>query len=737
MITSTLFDKNDKNIYFPEHEEEVVALVQYALDQKLTIRCKASGHSWPPGIATGRATFERGFKENPNAIYQTPTSETNQLNINLGSMKNNVVAELTPDEAGDIGLDWEYIWNDLNGDRKDVKVEGGLFKIGGGLVLGSNQNDGGNINIQEGVVYNLDKMKYALFDIGGIYSQTIAGYLSTGASGGSTQDSIELNIVAYKIVTYENGTAKTKIIRKEGGAGKVASAEEINIFNAYATSMGLLGITLEVYVRGIPRYAIIGYEVTTNLSESKETNLSECEIDMFGTGFDSNGNPKRYSFHYKKDGKDFERKGNRTSMKDFLQNSKYTRILWWPQQGVNRVTVWKADKIEIPKGGEDYPQEEVSNIMVYIPSSVIFDCNSTTHLQYPTPYQNPILGKRNTHSQLDPVTGNVEITVVEVLASLLLTIIGNLDDLSKIETKWLTQFQFGKSWLEEFENEAKSLVENAGVVDKSKFQEIPRILVQIVKCIGKELESKLIDKFVKLIIDEPKIIQYLYSTFGATRSNNGAQQFTDIWFEGLPMDKDTSYTIMPVTFTEMWFPIDRTTEVMKIVEDIFSPRDNVNQTRFAIEFYPGPKSNSWLSASGPWPDNVAEETNSGSVLRVDVYYFPYDSEEGVNNPKDMVSNGKKFFSNIWAQMLTKCAENKNPIPFKFHLGKYSGDIAKTKEYRNQYKNWNDWHEKRRDMDPNSIFINGYWSEKLGINETKQGISKRFGKKKRMCCLPQK
>jgi len=699
----------DTHAYMPTNEDEVKSLVQYALNQKITLRCKASGHAWPPGIASGRATFEEGFEGDPNALYQVPTLKTGQVNVRLDNMKNNKIVQVTREEADTIGLDWDYTWKGLNEPCKDVLVHGGLFKIGGGLVLGSNEIDGGSITIKNGAVYNLDSNDYALFDIGGIYSQTVAGYLSTGAAGGSTTESIERNIVAYKIVTYdEHKKATTKIFRKTGGAGKAASLEEVKTFHAYATSMGLLGVTLEVYVRGIPRFAIVGYEVTTK--------LCDCEVDLFGNGFNDQGKRKQYSFEYKKHGKEFKMSGPQLSMEEYLKQTKYTRLEWWPQTGVNRVVLWKADKIEIPKQGEKYPQQKLgNNVTVPVPESVHFE-GADTELIYPTPYQNGFLGTRG--GFFNGGSGNGQATVLEVLSSLLLIIIGNLNNLANVEIKWTIDVEFDKSWFEEFEEQTINILMTA-LKSGPVAGIVAGLLIELVKVIvnrdGLGLQPLIeIGRVLKTI--EPLLVMGLYNEFAAQLSNEGGpQQFTDIWFEGLPMDKDVNYAIIPVVFTELWFPINRSTEVMKIVETVFS-KDI--KTLFAIEFYAGAKSNSWLSASGPWPDSVDE--GDGTVLRVDVYYFPYNAEPGVD-PKNLVSNGKQFYSKIWNDIKSRCAKNKNsagelnPIPFKFHLGKYAGDIGKTDQYRKQYKKWDDWHKKREDMDPDSIFTNNYWSDKLRIN----------------------
>jgi len=720
-----LADKD--GICHPKCDEDVVALVQYALDQQLNLRCKASGHAWPPGIASGRATFEKGFKKDPNAEYQVPTSKTEQVNIKLDEMENNKVVTLTSDDAKKLGFDWKHTWKDLNGPGEDVTVEGGLFKIGGGLVLGSNKIDGGNVGIKEGVVYNMDNAQdgYAVFDLGGIYSQTMAGYLSTGAAGGSPNESIESNVIAYNIVTYEIGTdgkrtAKTRILRKKEEAGKAVPQEETDTFHAYATSMGLLGLTLDVYVRGIPRFAIAGYEVTTN-------RLEECEVDLFGDGTDAQGKPKKYNFKYTNADKQLMvMEGDMKSMETYLKESKYTRLEWWPQKGVDRVVLWKADKIAIPKGGVTYPQQNPTpkSVMTAFPPSLHFN-GAKPELEYPTPYQNGFLGTRDP-GVLNGGEGDGRVTVLEVLSSLLLTIIGNLNNLSNIAIKWSIDVMFDESWFDEFKKQAVNILKTAGVQEKEA-DILAIALITLIKTIGKGLELPLIAKIVddigkKFLLFETKIVSALYGTFAAPRSEGGPQQFTDIWFEGLPMDKDVNYVIIPVVFTELWFPLDRSTEVMKVVEKVFDPKNGADETTlFAIEFYAGAKSDSWLSAAGPWPDSASAGEENSSVLRVDMYYFPYNSEPGVD-PTDMVSNGEVFFSEKWAQISKLCAENADPatgqlkpIPFKFHLGKYSGKIASTEQYKKQYKRWDDWHRKREEMDPLSIFANEYWSEKLGIN----------------------
>lgn len=87
--------------------------------------------------------------------------------------------------------------------------------------------------------------------------------------------------------------------------------------------------------------------------------------------------------------------GNKKSIEHYLKDSKYTRLEWWPQEGVDRVTLWKADKISIPSGGSKYPQQRLTHksISTALPSTAQFS-GAEIELNYPMPYQNALLGTR-------------------------------------------------------------------------------------------------------------------------------------------------------------------------------------------------------------------------------------------------------------------------------------------------------------------------------------------------------
>ena len=65
------------------------------------------------------------------------------------------------------------------------------------------------------------------------------------------------------------------------------------------------------------------------------TSLDDCAIDLFGEG-----SPKR------------------SSLAQFFQDAEHTRLMWWPQKGVDRMEVWKARTIPPEPGFVPHPYEE-------------------------------------------------------------------------------------------------------------------------------------------------------------------------------------------------------------------------------------------------------------------------------------------------------------------------------------------------------------------------------------------
>lgn len=148
----------------------------------------------------------------------------------------------------------------------------------------------------------LDAAGLALPDLGGVTHQTVAGFLSTGSSGGSVQHAISDAVVALRVVDG-NGEAYTVDRRDDR-------------FGGWASSMGLLGVITEVTLQCVPRYDIVGVE---------EIGPEDAEAPgLFGDG--------------------------EAGLDGYFRRHEYARLMWWPQEGVRRVVRWQARRMR----GEDY-----------------------------------------------------------------------------------------------------------------------------------------------------------------------------------------------------------------------------------------------------------------------------------------------------------------------------------------------------------------------------------------------
>lgn len=174
-----------------------------------------------------------------------------------------------------------------------------------GCHLGYDPFDPTNIStLENSLFYQLDQAGYALPDMGGIIHQTVGGFLSTGSSGGSTKYSF---LDALESITFFPADTDCPQPRT------VSRSHDSDLFYAVGVSMGLLGIIVSATFSLEKHFNIKGTESITS--------IEECPIDMSG-----------------------RRKTGKIKLQDFLKDTDYYRILWYPQPKVSRVTVWQANR---------------------------------------------------------------------------------------------------------------------------------------------------------------------------------------------------------------------------------------------------------------------------------------------------------------------------------------------------------------------------------------------------------
>ena len=473
----------------------------------------------------------------------------------------------------------------------DVKINASdsTVWVQAGCHLGPDPWDPTGIStLQNSLLYQLDQAGLALGDLGGITHQTVGGFLSTGSSGGSTQFSFDEALLSIDIISCGvSGAVKTTFTKP------VPDNPNDPFYGAGVATMGLMGIIVSATFKCIPRFYIMGQEATTT--------VDNCEIDLFGDGV--GGKPSLQAFFQQQ----------QTQVNPGLTQTPYSRMIWWPQENVKKMVVWKAAYTD--KAGADAWAAQA-----YVK----------------TGQKNP--PELKPYQEVPYIMGSA--VPATLGADILFTAIG----------QWPT-------WLEDLIGKDK-----AGII-----------------------EAVVNPLFYPVIF--PRVLDVFVAVDTPTNANKGPQQFSDIWYTGLPMDNQMSDKLMPVWFTELWIDINQSKAVMNDLLNFYNAGTQ-NTMAFSCEIYAAKKSTFWLSPA-----------YNTDVIRIDVFWF-------ANTSGDPFA----FYQKFWA-LLAK-------YNFRPHWGKYLPDGAGPQGVsylQNCYKDhWNDWMALREKMDPNQIFVNDYWRGHLGI-----------------------
>ncbi|MGE5795593.1 MAG: FAD-binding protein [Ignavibacteria bacterium] len=449
----------------------------------------------------------------------------------------------------------------IDKDKMEVTVQAGCH-------LGRDPYDpSGTSNLINSLFYQLDQQGLAVPDMGGIIHQTVGGFISTGSAGGSV------------IHAFSDQISAIRLIDGNGVVHQLTRASGDDLFFAAGISLGLLGIITEVTFNLVHKFDIIGEETTTS--------VKDCTINLFGEG-----------------------DRNKPSLEKFLRETEYTRLMWWPQNGFERMVVWKASQMK----DSDY-----------------------------TPY-NP---KTNTG------TG------------------------TKADFHPKPYLEFDKLWGTEYPEEAAgglfySIVGNWSRIEGLK---IPFLVKVFMKMVGwlypKHILPLILKEFVPLDPD---------------KTPKGPQKFWDIWYHGLPMDNRVNDRLVPVEFTEIWIPLEKTELVMKKMRDFYRAKGYGATGSFSCEIYAAKESDFWLSPS-----------YNQDVLRVDLFWFTYNYGDPA----------KVYYPQFWNLLM-----NDKDISCRFHWGKY---MPVNPDYlKKQYPKMNEFLSLRKKLDPDNIFLTKYWQERLGL-----------------------
>ena len=254
----------------------------------------------------GRQLRVRGSAHSPShAIYTDPA----------GDEPNRVERQAPP--PGDnvnVMLDRYRGWRVRDEGRKLVEADAGIH-------LGADPSDPtGTATLETSLLHGLFHDKgWTLSSLGGISHQTVSGFTATGSSGGSVVHSVNDNLWGFRVID---------------GAGVVHELTrddpDQDLFEAMAPNMGLLGVVSTITLECVDTFNIVGQEAITT--------VDGCAVDLFGPGG-----------------------GERPSLEQFLRDTEYCRVEWWPQRGAERVLVWQASRVVPEPGFTPHPYEEFTD----------------------------------------------------------------------------------------------------------------------------------------------------------------------------------------------------------------------------------------------------------------------------------------------------------------------------------------------------------------------------------------
>lgn len=525
-----------------------------------------------------------------------------------------------------------------------------LVRAGAGISLGGDpyaigrpsQND--QYRKELSLFAQLQLNGLALPVTGGISHQTLAGFIMNGAAGGSLRYSF---LDAVESFTFVDGTAKLNVLtRKQHG----------DDFQAALVNLGLFGVAIEYQLRCVPTYNVIGFRSVQP--------QQDCDFNLF----------------------EAKAGDTRPMLEAFLREKEYARVLWWPQPGVERVELWEAHRYDSRAhrdfvGSEVPPPQAVglpSPAVQQLARLILSALKGSMVLVKPTP--------SGIRSWSDLLRGDVQtwlwgLAEVLIAQETLPDILFNTDPLAVVRalTDALAQRDGANPrWFPR----SGATPPNPGTTYPSPSDGNPNVTGVV-----EAVVAKLINLFQVLS-------PHCYSTPWKDPNNFSrrylAQLFSDVWHDGLPMDNPIDDALLPVTFTEMWFPIERTADVMLAMKEFFATSRLAGTGTFCIELYAATRADAWLSPA-----------YRRDVFRVD----PFWVADGDTHARD------RFFKQFWS-LLYK-------LPFRYHWAKAldaADDPDTGAQYvKDGYPQYPAFAQLRSSTyDPKDVFLTDYWKAHLDL-----------------------
>ncbi|APR80040.1 FAD-linked oxidoreductase [Minicystis rosea] len=376
----------------------------------------------------------------------------------------------------------------------------------------------------------------------------------------------------------------------------------------------------------------------------------------------------------------------RPSLARFLKETDYARLMWWPQRNFDRLVVWKAKRVAPTPDFKPKPYEEVGSFSV----------------------------------------------LKQTAASLLYTILGNLDDpdsiADQVKRLELVGHDFGSAvkalvttirsapppdpaypvvpqekhpWLSAL---AETLLgeRHPAVTLGSAWTRVAEVLAHMLDTlVAGGLSSELFAPLAQLLEwAAPHLIDKILSPFVSLGEDGGpaVQTFQDVWYLGLPMDNGMDDILMPTYFTEIWIPFtEEGGEVKKAIAALRKLFD-ADGTAEGCYAATGPFSIELYATRAGQTFHLDPAYGDKDVFRVDVFWFGYNGGDPVQD----------FYPQFW-----KALEG---LEYRLHWGKFlpTPEQLAPEKLTARFPKFAAWKAARAKADPKDVFLTGYWKKHLGL-----------------------
>jgi hypothetical protein len=614
--------------YHPATEAELASLVRLARDTGGQLRVMGSTHSvWRAIVTDG---------------YSGPSTPPDQFTVVLDRYATVFAAEIDPGKP----------------QHKLVEVQAGchiglaperpvqariIERPAASLVReASPWHDGSWASSLTATLHHRDGL--ALPDLGGISHQTVAGYLSTGSSGGTVKWSIH------------DAIARLRVIDAEGRVAELTpDGDDPDWFHAAGIGMGLCGIISTVTFRCVPAFDIVGRETISAVTRSPD-------LDFYGDR-PASGLP---------------------SLEQFLIDTDYARLMWWPQRHFDRLVVWQARRAAFEPQRRLRPYREIARLPV----------------------------------------GS------QAAASIVYTVLGNLDapERARAHVTRMRHARPGAEWPGAWRSLRKLFTRpldpaHAAGIRSDRHNAIALgaswlLVVQLLVVAADNLLATFVTLPLlrglrrRLLAALREHIDMVLAPFVSTGKDGAPaiQEFCDRGFMGLPLDNQMDDLLMPTWFTELWVPFTpgdgRLQETIARLRRCFDADGTAQGAyaatgAFAFELYVAKRDD----------DFFLSPAAGSHAFRVDVFWF-------ANNQGNPVTD---FYPQFWNLL--------EPLGYRLHWGKYlpPPDPARPDRLTARYPRWERWKAVRERVDPEGLFLTQYWREHLGLaNEKVERVEESAG-----------